>query len=740
MTPLRAPRRVAIAGLAWFAWLVAAPAGAAEVRGTVLDAGGKPIEYATVSVPELRRGTAADEQGRFALDLPAGRHVLQVAQLGYQSAHVTVDVAAAPVQVNVTLKNEPIPLAEVAVTASAFGKTGKGEGATLRRMDVYTTPGGAADVFQSLRTLPGINAPAEGAAIYTRGGPPDETLIRLDGGDLGHPYHYENASGGLFSSIETYMLRSAFFSSGGFSSKYGGVMSGVLDMETQDPLNLRTVSASANLAGLGASTSWAIVPDRLSFIGSTRYSDPSLLFKLYGSSREYEQDPRGEDAAAKLLWRYSRTGRAALLYLDSGDRTDMFVNFLNYKEPYSNRARNQLGALQFSDAIGATLAIRGQVSGQFWKRDWELAQFGGSSSERNAQANVDATWSASSGHELSFGANLRRRAAEIDKEVPADSTDYAPGAPTRTYSSRPLLDAPGFYLEDKLRVFGPVYATLGGRVDYASNAPVWTVDPRASLAWRVDDRQIVRLAAGRYHQPPLPEYQDPSYGNPTLGPMRADHLIAGYEWLSEHTNIRVEIYDKRYRDLITNDSLSYYANGGHGYARGVDVFAKGNVKWLSGWVSYGYLDSRRMEFSNPREVPASYGVRHSITLVSTYQYNSAWSLGARYSASSGRPYTPIVGGTYDPARDIWHPIQAEDNSGLMPAYNRLDVRLTRLFSMPAGLGFPASGVCVAYCEALNVLGIANELDYTYNFDYSQRSPESSYFDRRMLVFGVGLSW
>ena len=90
-----------------------------------------------------------------------------------------------------------MPVAEVSVEASAFGKTGKSEGAVVRRMDVLMTPGGAADVFQALRALPGINAPAEGAALYVRGGDPNETVIRVDGAEIGHPYHYEGASGGL---------------------------------------------------------------------------------------------------------------------------------------------------------------------------------------------------------------------------------------------------------------------------------------------------------------------------------------------------------------------------------------------------------------------------------------------------------------------------------------------------------------------------------------------------------------
>lgn len=734
-SPFTACAAAVLLVLAW-----APRAHAVAVTGRVLDSAGKPVEYATVSIAALKMGAATDDQGRFALDLPAGRWTIEVAQLGYEKAHVTVDVAESPVATDVRLHEEPIPLAEVAVTASAFGKVGTGEGATLRRLQVYTTPGGAADVFQSLRTLPGINAPNEGAAVYVRGGPPDETLIRLDGGEMGHPYHYEGASGGLFSSIDSYMLRSAFFSSGGFSAKYGGVLSGVLDIETQDPLNLRTVSAGANLAGGSTSASWALIPDRLSFIGALRYGDPRLLFKLYGSSRDYVTTPRGTDGIAKLLWRYSASGRASLLYLDSRDRTALDVDVLNTRTSYADRARTQMGVLQISDAIGKSIALRGQVSGQYWQRNWALAGFGGAESERNTQANLDATWAANARNEVAFGFNLRRRDAEIDGRYAADSTDYTSGAPVRHDASRPRTDYPGVYLEDKLRVWGPVYATAGARADFSSNDRNTTVDPRAAVAWRVDGRQTVRLAAGRYHQLPLAKYQDPVYGNPKLGPMQADHLIAGYEWQSDHANVRLEAFHKRYRALITNDAAAFYANGGHGFARGADAYVQGNLKWLSGWVSYGYLDTKRKEFANPREVPSIYGVKHSLTIVSTYQYNPVWSVGARYSASSGRPYTPVIGATYDAARDLWRPIEAEDDSGRLPAYQRLDLRIMRLFSMPKGLGLPASGVCVAYCEGLNVLGIRNVLDYTYSADYSVRRAQDSYFSRRMLVAGVGLSW
>ncbi len=734
------PLQVALLTVALSLGLGASRAQGLTVTGRVVDDAGKPVELATVAVATLRLGTSTDAEGRFALELPPGPAVLDVNLLGYERRRLEIAVAEGMGAVRIVLHEEPVALSEVTVAASSFGKTGKSEGATLRRMQVYSTPGGAADIFQSLRALPGINAPTEGAAVYVRGGDPHETLIRLDGGEIGHPYHYERASGGLFGTLDPYMLKSAFFSSGGFSAKYGGVLSGVLDIETQDPMNLRTVSVGANLAGAGVSSSWALVPDKLSFVGAMRRSYPELLFRLYGSASEYESAPTSNDGAGKLLYRYSPTGRLAFTYLDSGDEVALLTNVLNYKGLYTQSARTQLGALYFSDLLARKIALRGQASDQYYHTDWTFGGFGAAQTERNAQLNLHGVWPVTPRHEVSFGANLRRHATEIVGTFAADSTDYEAGAPAAFHDTRPAIETPGVYLEDKARVWGRFYATLGGRFDYVSNPGWWTADPRAALAWRVDEHQTVRVAGGRYHQPAAVEYLDPTYGNPDLRPLRADHVIAGYEWLSDFGNVRVEAFRKDYRDLVTNDSTTYYANRGHGYARGVDLYVQGTWRWLSGWLSYGYLDTRRRERDDPREVPAAYGVKHGLTLVSQYQWSGRWQAGARYSFATGHRYTPVVGRSYDPGRAIWRPVFGDHNSARLPDYHRLDLRATRLFSLPKAAGLPASSVCAAYVEAMNVLAIRNVLEYVYNSDYSRRYSRDSYFSRRFIVAGVALTW
>ena len=720
--------------------LVAPAAHAVTVTGVIVDAAGKPVEFANIAIPALQAGTVADEQGRFKLDLPAGHHDLAISQMGHLTAHRGVEVGAEAITCRVVLAEEPVAISEVVVSASSFGREGKGEGATLKRMDIMMTPGGTADVFQALRALPGINAPDEGAALYVRGGDPHETLIRLDGAEMGHPYHYESASGGLFSSFDAYMLKSAFFSTGGFPAKYGGALSGVLDVETQDPLNLRTVSVGANMVGANVSTSWSLVPDKLAFVGTGRFSRLDVLSKLYGTARDYAELPQSADGAAKLLYRYSPTGRLSVIGLQSGDQLKVISQRFNYDGVFATHSRNRTAVVQWQQAAGTSLALNGSLSMQSYTSATRYGVLDRAQHELNAHARFDGRWELSRDNRAGFGASLDRLDAELTGTFPSDSTDFGTGAATRTQDSRPRAWVPGVWLEDEWRVVGSVYATLGARADYTTTSKEWTADPRAALAWRIDSRQTLRVATGRYHQLPSPEQLDPRYGNPSLRPLRADHVIAGYEWKTEGLNGRLELYRKDYRDLVTTSDAQWITNGGTGYARGVDAFVQRSHGRITGWLGYGYMDTRRKEHDDPREVPSVYGVRHSLTLVGTYQLRPFTSIGARWGYSSGRPYTPVLGGVFNSSTGRWTPVSAENQSGLLPDHKRLDVRVSQLFTLPTMLRVPASSVCVMYVEWLNALGMRNVLDYAYSRDYSQRLTIDSYFSRSEAVAGVALTW
>ena len=247
------------------------------------------------------------------------------------------------------------------------------------------------------------------------------------------------------------------------------------------------------------------MPDRLSFVGAPRFSSVDVLYRLYGSASEYvsraaEPRRRRPPALSLLVERTASAPRARIAGPGEPARASASTTAATTPQASNNRFL----ALQLNDAIAGKIAIKGQAAVQRFHTRWTYGPMAVAEQERNAQLKLDAVWPVSSAHEISFGADYRRPEDEIAGAYAADSTDYGAGAPTRSFDTRARVHAPGVYLEDKLRLWGPLYATMGGRLDYASVPGVWTADPRAALAWRLTPHATVRIATGRYHQLPDP--------------------------------------------------------------------------------------------------------------------------------------------------------------------------------------------------------------------------------------------
>ena len=83
--------------------------------------------------------------------------------------------------------------------------------------------------------------------------------------------------------------------------------------------------------------------------------------------------------------------------------------------------------------------------------------------------------------------------------------------------------------------------------------------------------------------------------------------------------------------------------------------------------------------------------------------------------TSGRPYTPIVGtsGTYSDGRPI--PVYAGINSGTLPDYHRLDLRIDRHLLYD-------TWKLNAYFELNNVYQRQNIVGYDYGPNYDKKEP------------------
>jgi hypothetical protein len=99
----------------------APPQAAAAVRhtlsGQVRSGRGELLPGATVAVPALNTGMAADEQGRFSLSLPAGRHQVVVGFVGFVSQTLDVNLSRRDQTLSIVLAESNNELGEVVVEA-----------------------------------------------------------------------------------------------------------------------------------------------------------------------------------------------------------------------------------------------------------------------------------------------------------------------------------------------------------------------------------------------------------------------------------------------------------------------------------------------------------------------------------------------------------------------------------------------------------------------------------------------
>ena len=142
----------------------------AHVRGHVTDKEGLPLPNVNVYLIGTTDGAATASDGRFAFRTThLGSLRIRVARIGFESHEEQLNLFQGDtLTIGVVLHEMLISLHETIVEADA-NTTGDGETATLQSLDVVTTAGAAADVFQAIKTFPGVAMVDEGAGLYVRG-------------------------------------------------------------------------------------------------------------------------------------------------------------------------------------------------------------------------------------------------------------------------------------------------------------------------------------------------------------------------------------------------------------------------------------------------------------------------------------------------------------------------------------------------------------------------------------------
>ena len=638
-----------------------------------------------------KHGTVSNSFGFYSLTIPGEKDRVDVtfSYVGYLPKTLTI-----PAGRDTTVHVRLVPgasLEEAVVTApreSGIASTRMGA-IEVPVAAVKSVPAlfGEADVLKTIQLLPGVQGGTEGfSGLYVRGGGPDENLLLLDGIPL---YHAEHMLG-IFSVFQPEAVKKVTLYKGSFPARYGGRISGIVDVRTNDG-NLYETHGSVGVSMIGEKLhiEGPVWKGKTSYSLSARGMHTLLLtpvIKLTGFDGNYFF----YDLDAKFAHRFSGRDR---LYFHVYHGLDNF----HYREsnkafdgrtgqPFTDTQKlgirwgNTVAALRWNHVVGPRLFMNTTVAFNRYhmrmdsdmrtreiKADGDTedsqVQFDYRSGMRDWVAKADFDYTPSSSHKFKFGAEYT-----FHTFVPETLTGYgrqrvneSPQADTTLYMRSNSLQRgheASLYAEDEIRLGSHLSLNPGLRATLfnTQGKTYWSIEPRLNAKVNFTEdwwakasysrmSQYVHLLSSSQITLPV-DLWVPITRN--IRPETADQFSLGlYFGGLPGWNFSVEGYYKAIRNVLEYkegavflfDSSGWESKveAGSGRAMGVELFIEKTTGKTTGWLGYTLAKSDRLfpSINHGQRFPYRYDRRHSVNLVVNHRFNEKFDISLAWNFASG---------------------------------------------------------------------------------------------------------
>ncbi len=666
------------------------------IKGKIFDKNTKKPLPAYVMILETSEGIDASEDGSFEIKTVVEECTLLVHMVGYKIKEIKVRKGDF---LNILLEPEPISSHEVVVTADARVSEDRSQRTvTLSMLDVYRTPGAAADPAYAAQILPGVNSIPDASNLLIRGGAPDEVGYYLDGIEIKHPYQSESLKEGYFSIFDNQIIQNLTVSTSGFSPKFGDALSGIMDITTKDTVTKNQFSLGISILGVNFSSAISL-SKKASFIGTFNAGHSRLMTEING--QEGRVFKNGE-SVGKLIFKLKESSNLKFLYLLHG------YNFFHEIENFKVRTSNKIFGLTFENIHSKNLFSKITLSSVDYKSSYIFPQFSFKIEDSFLQGRVDLTLDLKE-HLIEGGIDFQRRDNNFIEKISGQTFNVKGGRG-------------GFYLQDRFRIYGNLFATAGIRSS-ALELSKWRLnfEPRFSIAYIHSKEHIFRFSAGAYNQ--FGDYFVIKE-NPDLKPKSSYHFSLSYDFIKNKDMLRITLYEKKYKNLFLFEENSV-KNGGEGYARGAEFFLKKEREWFDFKIVYNFLNSKRKENETLILARSPYEIDHSFTLILNLKRKMD-SIGIRWSYASGLPYTPLLGREWDSENLKYKPIWGEPYSERYSPFRRVDISLSKNLNI-------SNKFVLLYLGVMNIFNHKNTLRYEWNEEYSSQTTVGSIFARSFFI-------
>ncbi len=677
-------------------WTGKAQTSRITVSGHITDtkSGETLIGAGVLSETDRTIGAVTNNFGYYSLTLPAssGKPIrLQYSYVGYEPQTVTL-ASAKDTVINIQLVSSS-ELDEAVIVASRDAGI---QSTHLGSIDVplkqiKNTPMllGESDVLKAIQLLPGVQGGNEGfAGLYVRGGGPDENLILLDG----IPIYNVDHMLGLFSVFQPEAVKKVTLYKGSFPARYGGRVSSILDIRTNDGnmrethglLSIGLISDRFHLEG-------PIVKDKLSYSVSARGMHTALYAPLIKAALKDEYyNYYFYDLNGKITWRINDRDRLYFGVYNGADHLK-FEESWNENDPENNESSegvdamgikwgNTVTSVRWNHVFNNRLFANATVSYNNYAMRMSSISHSTEAMDgiklssrydtafksgiRDYSAKMDFDYNPNPAHLIKFGAEYTRHTfipeslSMIENEVENDviQIDTTVNVMDRQKFGGNDLSV---YAEDDWQISKHITVNPGLRVAWfnTQGKNYFSLQPRLSTKVSLGDfaikagyarmaQYVHLLTSGQVSLPT--DLWVPITKN--IKPVTSDQVSVGayYDGL-KGWEFSVEGYWKEMHNILEYKDGTFVLGSsggweskvtmGEGRSIGLEFFAQKTLGKLTGWASYTLAKTDRHfpdgSINNGKRFPYKYDRRHNFNINMTWEVTRKIDINATWSYLSG---------------------------------------------------------------------------------------------------------
>ncbi len=289
------------------------------IKGKVTDQDNLPLSGATIFLPELNKGTMADNSGFYKLSgLPSGKIKIQFSYIGYTNKIETIIIQNPETELNVSLETTTIRTEEIVVTggysSTQHENAIKIEALKLDYTDIKPTP----NLTEIITKIPGVNMISKGSGVskpVIRGLSMNDILV-LNNGVRFENYQYSDHHP---LGIDEFGIEDIEVIKGPSSLLYGSdAIGGVINFIKEKPAPIGTIEGDYNLQlfsnTLGISNNFGLKGSSQHFFGGIRLGQKSNSDFIQGGG-DFVPNTRFKEYSIKLNMGYTgRSGTFRLFY------------------------------------------------------------------------------------------------------------------------------------------------------------------------------------------------------------------------------------------------------------------------------------------------------------------------------------------------------------------------------------------------------------------------------------------